>query len=86
MEAKKATPGREAEAPAQDSAQKTINARVPAFNSRKIGSAATVVQPGTGKIISMVQNTQWPTAAAVAKAKKAKKKLSWQYTTYNYAR
>ena len=52
---------------AQDAAQKAIDYVTP-NNTSKVGAAATTIQPGTGKIISMVQASHWPTAAAVAKA------------------
>jgi membrane peptidoglycan carboxypeptidase len=64
---------------AQNAAQKQLNAKVPPLNTRKIGSAATVVQPGTGKIISMVQNTYWP-GQKTTKNKKAR----WGITNVNY--
>jgi membrane peptidoglycan carboxypeptidase len=69
---------------AQDAAQTSINKAIPLNNSSRVGSAATTIQPGTGKIISMVQASRWPTVAAVAAAKKAKKKLGWGYTTVNW--
>ncbi len=68
---------------AQDTAQKAIDFVTP-NNTNKVGAAATTIQPGTGKIISMVQASRWPTAAAHAKAKKAHKKLGWGYTTINW--
>ncbi len=43
----------------QKIAQDTIDARVPVNNSAGIGSAATVVQPGTGKVLAMAQNTRY---------------------------
>jgi membrane peptidoglycan carboxypeptidase len=43
----------------QKQAQKDLEKRVPVGNGDKIGAAAAVVQPGTGKILSMVQNTRY---------------------------
>ncbi len=31
--------------------------------SRRVGGAATVVEPGTGRIVAMVQNTEYPTSS-----------------------
>ncbi len=52
---------------AQDAAQKAINASIPYGNKAQVGSAATTIQPGTGKIVSMVQTSRWKTTG---KAKK----------------
>ncbi len=40
-------------------AQQAINARVPAANRSGVGAAMSVVEPGTGKILAMVQNTRF---------------------------
>lgn len=40
-------------------AQRKINDRVPVGNSANIAAAATVVEPGTGKVLAMVQNTKY---------------------------
>jgi membrane peptidoglycan carboxypeptidase len=68
---------------AQDAAQKSVDFVTP-NNSNKVGAASTTIQPGTGKIISMVQASRWPTAAAAAVAKAHKKRLGWGYTTVNW--
>ena len=65
---------------AQDAAQKAINAAVPFGNSRKIGAAASVVEPGSGKILSMVQNTRWKAPAGLTK----KAARNWGYTQVNF--
>ena len=38
-------------------AQKAVNDKVPASNRAGVGSAISVVEPGTGKILAMAQNT-----------------------------
>jgi len=43
----------------QQIAQDTIDARVPVDNSARISSAATVVEPGTGKVLAMAQNSRY---------------------------
>ncbi len=43
----------------QAKAQEAINKRVPAKNKSGVGGAISVVQPGTGKILAMVQNTKY---------------------------
>jgi membrane peptidoglycan carboxypeptidase len=68
---------------AQDVAQKAIDYVTP-NNTSKVGAAATTIQPGTGKIISMVQASHWLTPAVVAKAKAKKKKVGWGYTNVNW--
>ena len=40
-----------------------LTAKVPIGNSAGIGSAASIVQPGTGKVLAMVQNTSYTTGA-----------------------
>ncbi|WP_406829341.1 transglycosylase domain-containing protein [Pedococcus sp. KACC 23699] len=45
----------------QDIARKQLTKRVPVGNSEGIGAAAAIVQPGTGKVIAMVQNTTYTT-------------------------
>ena len=40
-------------------AQKAVNERVPAKNKIGVGGAISVVQPGTGKILAMAQNTKY---------------------------
>ncbi len=47
----------------QAQAQKAINERVPASNSEGAAGAMSVVQPGTGKILAMVQNTKFSNRA-----------------------
>jgi len=41
----------------QKAAQHELTARVPIGNSAKIGAAAAVVEPGTGHVLAIVQNT-----------------------------
>lgn len=41
--------------------KKAIVARVPIGNQRKRGAAAAVVEPGTGKVIALAQNTDYST-------------------------
>jgi len=43
----------------QAKAQEAINDRVPAKNKAGVGGAISVVEPGTGKILAMVQNTKY---------------------------
>ncbi|MEO6144559.1 MAG: transglycosylase domain-containing protein [Dermatophilaceae bacterium] len=43
----------------QGVAQKELNARVPVGNAAKIGAAAAVVEPGTGQVLAIVQNTTY---------------------------
>ncbi len=40
-------------------AQKQINAKVPIGNSAKIGAAAALVEPGTGHVLAIAQNTKF---------------------------
>jgi membrane peptidoglycan carboxypeptidase len=42
--------------PVQDAAQEAVNKRVPIDNSTGVGSSAVTVEPGTGKVLAMVQN------------------------------
>lgn len=41
--------------------KKSLDARVPIGNSRKRGAAAAVVEPGTGRVIALAQNTDYST-------------------------
>ncbi len=41
--------------------KKALIARVPVGNSRKRGAAAAVIEPGTGKVIALAQNTDYST-------------------------
>ncbi|WP_226343716.1 penicillin-binding protein [Agilicoccus flavus] len=41
--------------------RKALVARVPVGNSRDVGAAAAVVEPGTGRIIALAQTTDYPT-------------------------
>ncbi|HEX8497223.1 MAG TPA: transglycosylase domain-containing protein [Actinomycetales bacterium] len=43
----------------QAQAQKALDERVPAYNSEGAAGAMSVIQPGTGKILAMVQNTRY---------------------------
>ena len=43
----------------QAMAQKAVNDRVPASNKSKVGAALSVVEPGTGKVLAMAQNTKF---------------------------
>ena len=43
----------------QRQAQAAINKRVPASNKAGVGAAMSVVEPGTGKILAMAQNTRF---------------------------
>ncbi|MEO8555950.1 MAG: transglycosylase domain-containing protein [Actinomycetota bacterium] len=40
-------------------AQKQINAKVPVGNSERIGAAAALVEPGTGHVLAIAQNTKF---------------------------
>ena len=46
----------------QKMALKQVTERVPVGNSEGIGGAASIVEPGTGKVLAMVQNTRYPTS------------------------
>ncbi len=41
--------------------KKAIDARVPIGNARKRGAAAAVVEPGTGRVVALAQNTDYST-------------------------
>ncbi len=43
----------------QQQAQTAINKKVPASNGAGVGAAMSVVEPGTGKILAMAQNTRF---------------------------
>ncbi len=45
----------------QTLARKQLTQRVPVGNDEGIGAAAAIVQPGTGKVLAMVQNTTYTT-------------------------
>ncbi|KQZ89531.1 hypothetical protein ASD62_09680 [Phycicoccus sp. Root563] len=45
----------------QELARKQLTKRVPVGNDEHIGAAAAIVQPGTGKVVAMVQNTTYTT-------------------------
>jgi membrane peptidoglycan carboxypeptidase len=47
----------------QKMAFKQLTAKVPVGNSAGIGSAASMVEPGTGRVLAMVQNTSYTTGA-----------------------
>ena len=51
----------------QKQAQQDVEKRVPVGNDKHIGAAAAVVEPGTGKILSMVQNTRYSNSAGKGK-------------------
>jgi len=40
----------------QETAQRTVDEKVPRDNPTQVGSAAVTVEPGTGKVLAMVQN------------------------------
>lgn len=44
----------------QEMAQQQIEKKVPVGNSERIGAAASIIEPGTGKIIAMVQASRFP--------------------------
>ena len=43
----------------QKIAQREINAKVPVANKASIGAAAAVIEPGTGHVLAIAQNTTW---------------------------
>lgn len=47
----------------QKMALQQVSKRVPIGNEEGIGSAASIVEPGTGKVLAMVQNTKYPTSS-----------------------
>jgi membrane peptidoglycan carboxypeptidase len=65
---------------AQYQAQKVVDSAVPPGNKRLIGAASSVVEPGTGKILAMVQNTQWKAPAGTSRRAASR----WPYTQVNY--
>ena len=50
-------------------AQKVINDYVDSGNKSRVGSAATTIEPGTGKIIAMVQSSRFKLPATTSKKK-----------------
>jgi membrane peptidoglycan carboxypeptidase len=46
----------------QSMAAHQLSQRVPIGNTEQIGGAASIVEPGTGKVLAMVQNTTYTTA------------------------
>lgn len=44
----------------QAMAQKELTQRVPIGNDRRIGGAASIIEPGTGKVLAMAQASQFP--------------------------
>ncbi|MHB1472155.1 MAG: transglycosylase domain-containing protein, partial [Dermatophilaceae bacterium] len=51
----------------QAAAQQEITARVPIGNPAKIGAAAAIVEPGTGHVLAIAQNTTFSNTASVGK-------------------
>lgn len=60
----------------QQLAQAAINERVPASNETGVGAAMSVVEPGTGKVLAMAQNTRFSNS----------KKAGFDATNYNVDR
>ena len=60
----------------QQLAQTAINERVPASNETGVGAAMSVVEPGTGKVLAMAQNTRFSNS----------KKAGFDATNYNVDR
>jgi membrane peptidoglycan carboxypeptidase len=50
----------------QTMAARQLSQRVPIGNNEQIGGAASIVEPGTGKVLAMVQNTTYGTAKNAA--------------------
>jgi membrane peptidoglycan carboxypeptidase len=44
----------------QEMAQQQVEKKVPVGNSERIGAAASIIEPGTGKILAMVQASRFP--------------------------
>jgi membrane peptidoglycan carboxypeptidase len=65
----------------QNAAQKTVNSYVDYGNKSKVGSASTTIEPGTGKVIAMVQSSRFKLAAATGKTKPKK---TWDTTQVNW--
>jgi membrane peptidoglycan carboxypeptidase len=65
----------------QNAAQKSINSYVDQGNKSKVGSAATTVEPGTGKVLSMVQSSRFKIPATTS-TKKSKR--TWDTTQVNW--
>ena len=51
----------------QQAAQQELTARVPIGNPAKIGAAAAIVEPGTGHVLAIAQNTTFSNTASVGK-------------------
>ena len=62
----------------QKIAQEEINAKVPIGNSDQVGAAAAVIEPGTGNVLAIAQNTTYA-------INKGTVKPPWGKTTVNYA-
>jgi membrane peptidoglycan carboxypeptidase len=62
----------------QKIAQEGINAKVPIGNSDQVGAAAAVIEPGTGNVLAIAQNTTYA-------INKGTVKPPWGKTTMNWA-
>jgi membrane peptidoglycan carboxypeptidase len=59
----------------QKVARRELTAMVPIGNGEGIGAAASIIEPGTGRVIAMVQNTLYTTGAG--SKKKGLTQLNW---------
>jgi len=59
-------------------AQEEINAKIPRGNSDRVGAAAAVIEPGTGNVLAIAQNTTYA-------INQGNKKPPWGKTTVNWA-
>ncbi|TQJ49231.1 penicillin-binding protein [Phycicoccus sp. SLBN-51] len=51
----------------QAMAQEQVEKKVPVGNSERIGAAASIIEPGTGKVLAMVQASRFPTTGQKGK-------------------
>lgn len=59
----------------QSAAKRHLTARVPIGNSEGIGAAVSIVEPGTGKVLAMAQNTTYTTGKG--SEKKGLTQVNW---------
>jgi membrane peptidoglycan carboxypeptidase len=58
-------------------AQKSINAKIPIGNKEKVGAAAAVIEPGTGNVLAIAQNTTYAIQTGNKKPPFGKTAVNW---------
>ncbi|HEX7536850.1 MAG TPA: penicillin-binding protein [Dermatophilaceae bacterium] len=61
----------------QKIAQDAVNAKIPIGNKERIGAAAAVIEPGTGNVLAIAQNTKYAIRTGIATPPFGKTAVNW---------